>query len=303
MDSGGEKPMALSATQWVHFNDSMAGRVDRLGEWVGLFDGNYQPVCELPPLVSMTAGSDPGQLSEAQFVFPALTPTGEAHQVVDALFGVGFAGEEITPLAAPVAKAFFIVVQRPGGREARRTYKVVFPTMSFVENMPSLVTVEAISANVMLDWWPAPSVPVTWGHVPIQEWDQDAGGVYPDGETYRYAPVEFAQVARGYTVKGPAREVIGQLVAESLDAGYRVHPEWGGSAGAHLVVEDATGGPEVLIQRTDASVWATISEPATAAGVVVDTNLWWPGDDPVQVRFGDQSWTMAGRPVLIAGLG
>lgn len=294
--------MALSMAEWAAFNAAVSRRVAQDGEWVGLFDGNYQPICELPPQVSMTAGGEPGQLSEAQFVFPALTPAGEAHQAVDALFGPGFVGERITPLAAPASKSFFIVVQRPGGRDARRTYRVVFPLMSFVENRPVTVTVEAIAANVMLDWWPCPSVPVTWGHVPVQEWDQDAGGPYPGGETYWYAPIEMARVARGYTLKGPARQIIGQLVAESLAAGYRVHPEWGGAAGAHLVVEDAVGGPDVLIQRTDVSVWATISEAATLAGVVVETNLWWPGDDPVPVRFGDESWTLTGRPILVTGL-
>lgn len=294
--------MALSVSQWQDFNASVIRRVEEAGEWVGLFDGNYQPICQLPPLVSMTASKDPGQLSEASFAFPALTPSGEPHQVVDALFGQGFVGEEITPLDAPVNRNFFIVVQRPGGRAARRTYKVVFPTMSFVENLPTMVTVEAIAANVMLDFWPAPSVPVTWGNVPIQEWGQDAGGTYPGGEAYRYAPIELAQTALGYTLTGPIRTIATQLVAESLAAGYRAKPEWGGRQNAHLVVQNATGGEHMLIQRQDISIWETLSEPATLAGVVVDTNLWWPGDPPVEVRFGSTVWTFSGRPVLITEL-
>lgn len=302
MVGGGEESVALSVSQWQDFNASVLRRVEEAGEWVGLFDGNYQPLCELPPLVSMSAPKDPGQLSEATFQFPALTPSGEAHQAVDALFGPGFAGDEITPLAAPVRKHFFIVVQRPGGRASRRTYKVVFPTMSFVENLPAVVTVETVSANIMLDFWPAPSVPVTWGNVAIREWGQDAGGTYPDGEVYRYAPIEMAQTALGYTLTGPVRTAATQLIAESLHAGYRLHPEWGGRTNAHLVVQNASGGEHMLIQRQDVSIWETISEPVTLAGVVVDTSLWWPGDEPVQVRFGSTVWTFSGRPVLITEL-
>lgn len=297
---------ALTVQEWQDWRDHIDSVVESTGEWVGLVNGEFEPVCDLPPVVSLEGSRSLNEPSELTVAFPALTPQKTACLALDHLVDEGFgAQDETSRLQFTANKAWFIVVQRAGGERNRHIYKVVFPNVGFEGFEPTDVRVEAVDALVLLQFWPCPSVPAIWGNVPIQDWHEDAGGKYD--RAYRYAPVEMATVARGYTLNGPADTSIMRIVQESLDAGNRVHPEW---VVPHMVVDRTRSlefSPRVLIQRTDATIWDTIADAANSTNVGVRVDVWWPGDADFPVDFehlnarreGAWSQVFPSTPVLV----
>lgn len=295
--------MALTQEQWANWRKHIDHTVAVMGQWVGLLNGDYEPVADLPPLIDLQSPRTRLASAEQTATMPAATPQGLPHAVIDYLVDEGFGKlDEASRLVPNMKRSWFVAVQRPGGEKGRFVYRVTFPNLGVEGADISTLRVESVDLNEMLESWPCPSVPAIWGHEPIRAWEQDAGGVYD--KPYRYAPIEMATVARGYTAHGPAEATIQTLIQESLDAGNRVK-QW---HRPHMVVDRTASGrpsPVAAIRRDDRTVWDTIAEPARLAGVNVWVQMWWPGDAPFPVRYEsagsiiETSWNSPTQPIAV----
>lgn len=297
--------MAYTAEEWQRWQSHIDQKIAETGEWIGLVNKRLEPVCDFPPGTKLDythRKSSPGELT---LTVPALAPNGKPHLVTDHLVDEGFGvQDETSRLVATSRESRFVVVQRAGGERARQCYQVVFPELSFSDYETRELTVNAVHVLNMLNEWPCPSVRAQWGHTPMRRWREDAGGKYP--KAYTYAPIEMATVASGYVAHGPAESTIRDLIRLSLDAGYKVHPEW---QGRHMIVNRAGSGessPVVSIRLEDQMLWEAVENPAKITNVQVNVRLWWPGDAPVAATWWDpqQKATLStnawsGKPVLV----
>lgn len=246
------------------------------GRWVGLCDGEGWPVVELPPVVSLTAPES--RLVSASVEVTVHVQRGSAVEELLVAEGLGTVDAE-GRLVPATDETLFLVVVVPG---EKLVYTVTHAVGVGVAG-PDMLTIHGVDLVEGLSMWPCPSIPLNWSQAEFQEWTTDASG-----EVYKtprmLAQLQFGQAADGYTVKGRARDTIRTLVQDSLDS---VNAAMGWGSDPHMVVDfggGADSSDEVLIRTNDDSVFDTISAPALNAGVNVQVDLWWPGDEPVRVR-------------------
>lgn len=263
-------------------------------KWVGVLDGFGEPVMDMPPALEPYQAEHVRMSPDASFQMAVSTQLdrGETSHIVDELVDNGLGVFSETGVIAPsTSRTFMVCVQVPG---KRRAWLLPDRAVTLGALAPESLSMEGISMLSLLERWPCPSAPDTWK--PNHElWGEDAGGRYK--RPRRYAPIEMAARADGYTKRGPAEKVIKELIQESLDA---VNRAKGWTKRPHLVVDAAPSGRPsdiVNIRVEDASVWETVSGPAMLAGVDIDVDMWWPGDDPVTVFSGkktvERSWPHA----------
>ena len=264
--------------KWGSWQAHIREKIRTEGQWVGLADENWEPICDLPAVIEMNGGGTRLSAAELTVKLPAVSG-GVAHLVVDELVAgdLGVFSED-GRLVPNMRAARNIILDRGNG--FRQAYFITHTLAEGGADAPSVITVFGQDLLGLLAATPCPSVPRKWGNEPMRSWEQDAGGKY--SKPRFYGAVEMADELDGYTMHGPAVQVIKTLVQDSIDAICRQM----GWAQPHMVVDWAVGGqsPEVLIQVNDQMLWEAIAEPARLAGVTVTAHLWWPGDDPIQVR-------------------
>lgn len=264
----------MDITDWRKHIDAV---VSDEGQWVGLLDENGWPILDFPAVVTVNA-------PEARFTAGSVevvvsVANGAGSRLMDELVadGLGVMDEEkrLIPAAGPTR---LVCVVRPG----ERLVYTVTHTVAEGRAAPSQITVHGVDSIDDLAWWPCPSIPIQWTQQKFTEWTTDASGV----EYVKPRPlarVEFGTAADGYTVKGPARTTVRNVVQDSLDA-VNALMKWQQPG----MVVDYSGGadttPELLIRTDDSPLWDTIAEPAKQAGLSIEIDLWWPGDPPVTVR-------------------
>lgn len=264
-----------------HINDVVSSR----GQWVGLADGDGVPIIEFPPHESLSAPEARLAPSELQLRVGVRGGAAPVHAVVDELVAdnLGATDSEGRLVIVPDVPRL-VVVEREGGRQGFFITHVVAEGES---EAPSILTVNGVD---MLDYlWahPCPSTPVTWK----DNWQtitEDAAQEW--AKPRELTAMEMATRADGYTVRGPADQVLRDLIQDSFDA---VNTQNGWADDPHLIV-DVSGGvsaPEVLIRTSDESIGDTIAQPALQAGVSVSVYLWWPGDAPIETRTGLKTFT------------
>lgn len=263
---------------WTDWRKTIDQTVADRGQWVGLCDGWGKPIMEMPPIISMSAANP--RLAAGALELVVNTSGGRhvpVHPVVDAMVADGlgvFDAEGRLIVKDDIVD--MVVIERPG---SRRGYVTSFPTARNGATAPTELLIQGTSLLDRLAVWPCPSVPQSW----TPEWQTLTGDVVEYTTPRTLGMVDMAVVADGYTMDGPAEATIRTLVQDSLDA---VNHACGWTT-PHLVVDMAPTGnpsPRTVIRVQDAMVWETIAEPAQLAGVNVDVDLWWPGDDPVLTR-------------------
>lgn len=251
-----------------HIDHTVATR----GQWVGLCDSEGWPVAELAAVVSISSPEAYLAVSSCE-----VTVLVDAESVAARLLiGDGLRQDDEGRIIPSTDEALLLVVCRQGARDAFPITHCTAP----VAGELSRLTIHGTSLIDMLDWWPCPSVPLSWTEASFEAYSTDASGVEYN-EPRRLAPVEFATKADGYTVRGPAGRTIRKLIYDSI---FAVNDVCGWAGDPHMVVAAPTGedsGEEVVIRVTDDTVWETINEPARNAGVAITARLWWPGDGPV----------------------
>lgn len=249
------------------------------GEWIGLANADGVPLCDFPAAESVSAPRTRLAVSDHEVVVPARGRIAPTNAVSERLLAPNIGKFDESGYLAPATGGnYLVVIARPGMRLA---FDVVFTTGEGPADAPERLTVGGVSLTDLLDAHPCPSIPHTWEGGKFTEWREDAGGAY--AKPRRLAPVELATRADGYTVTGPAVNVIRDLCQDSFDAVNKLK----GWADPHLVVDygvASASGERITIQVQDDPLWSTILAPAESAGVNVWVELWWPGDPPIKVR-------------------
>lgn len=292
---------------WEDLHAHIEQAVRDRGKLVLLCDADGVPVCELP-VVDKSAKETLVAAASGELTIPVRGRMGQMHEAVRHLLvdNVG----EIRPdgtLAPVTDETWIIVVCTEGERSAFIASHPRAPLHPI--NPPDVLHIPVAYLSSLLEFWPAPSVPQVWTptyvandgkeYPAFEEWTEDAGGAYETPRTY--APVQFATVADGHTMDGPAEYVIRTLIQDSLDAVNNLK-EWADDP--HMVVDFADPRPSerVVFRVEDRSVMDTIAQTATQAGVHLSVVLWWPGDEPVTVRTRDREGTTTAtwdRPMAV----
>ena len=257
--------------------ESIDRAVSETGRWIGLCDGDGWPIVQLPPAESLSA--DERRLTadaELEMVVPARGRLAPTNAAVDYLIAENLGVFDDEGYLVPATEGNFHIVYCLPGR--RLSFEVLKARAAGPADSPTTLTIEGVSSTSLLQAHPAPSVPWTWHDSFWENWDQDAGAHY---ETMRrYAAVEMATRLDGYTLEGPAVDVIRRLCHQSFQAVNALK----GWDDPHLVVDfsvESAPGRRVVIPVADEYLWDTFAATAEAAGVNVWTELWWPGDPPI----------------------
>lgn len=261
------------------YQSHVAAMIADTGQWVGLLDENWQPLCDAPPLVEFKAGGQRLDTAECEAVFHAGGK--RLHPLISELVAedLGVFSERGNLIPANT-KARSLCIQR-GDYSTRQAYFITHATCSGGVERPELIRVHGQDLLGLLAATPCPSVPIAWDTTPLRSWREDAGGEYQRELTY--GQVKMADALDGYTMAGEAISTLETLIQDSVDALCRKL----GWSSPHIVVDvDQSERPDdqILIKVQDQSVWEALVEPARVSGVTLSCFLWWPGDPPIMAR-------------------
>lgn len=238
---------------------------------------------EAPPLIDLAAPRMRNAPAEVRATFSGKSRRGHVHPMVDELIaeGIGIVDDQGQLVVIP-DETRFLAFERTG--KTRRVFRVTHCVARDLDPSPAELVVYGVDMTKLLALVPSMSAPMTW----TGEWTTfTRDWVGPEGEEILFdqprdlAGMQMVTVADGATVEGPAEETIRRLVAESLEAMFRVV---GVEEDPPIVVDPTETGvpsPRVLIRPTDGPLLEEIMPTAMAAGVVIGAWMWWPGDDPV----------------------
>lgn len=263
---------------WDQHKKHRAQVIADYGQWIGLLDADGVPIMDVPPVVELKAPQARNAPTSFECTINVATGYGVVHPIVDELVAdnLGIVGGD-GQLVPAAQKTRMIVVERPG---ERRAFKITHVVAKGEAAAPQTLTIHGVSMLTLLDMVPCPSFPGAWKADQWRDFERDEGAEF--GTVRSLAPVEFAAIADGFTVGGPAETTIRKLIMDSLAAAYRVA---GVKNNPPIVVDTRASNrpsPEVLIRPTDKSIWQEIQAVALAAGVSVTVDLWWPGDEQPQ---------------------
>lgn len=274
--------MGLSESEWWTYKAHMYAVARREGACYVLLDNNGEPVGEFTP-ISVDSTQTNLDFGETTFTVGLGDGGGFWNPVVEAYFPLwrlgGYDGD--SPLDPGVGVEFLLMIQGPGGERDRQVFTVEYVTLDGDEQGPETLTLHAMDILAALQFCPCPSVPATWKE-PYRTWNNDAGKPYRVGR--ELSPMQMATMATNHTLRGPAVPIISRVIQESLDARDRVR---GWLDDPSEVVELPLRkfqlmGPEVLVRRTDDSVWDTIAPVCRNTGVTVTARMWLPGDKDIR---------------------
>lgn len=250
------------------------------GQWVGLLDADGNPLMDLPPVVSMVAPearNDPGSL---ELTVLCRSTRGIIHPVVTELvaeqLGVLSPEGKLVPVAD---RTRFVAIEREG--VPRRVFWATHTVARGDAEAPATLTIHGVGLTKLLSRFPAMSAPTTWRSL-FKRFERDWVGQENTKVTFsrprELAGMKMVTVADGATLDGPAEATIRRLIAESLDAAFRV-----AGITKDLPIQVATTptgrpSPRILLRPTDGPLLEEIAQPAAAAGVIITARMWWPGD-------------------------
>lgn len=277
--------MALTSTQWETWRRHIDHIVETRGEWIGLCNGDGEPIMMLPHPLELSAEEYILESGDLELAIDVASPsTGLPLPIVDRLVADGIGRLDAQGrFVAAIEEDFMVVVQRPGGIDGRMAFMVTHVVAEGDWKQPQKITIHGHDLKKNLELWPAPSALDSWKN-PFTVWAEDAAGKYATPRTY--APIEMATVADGYTLEGDALEVVRRIIVDSLRT---VDGLMGWSSDPMMVVRAAVPGEvtrRLVVRVADESVWETIANDARIAGVQIDVALWWPGDDEPALAYG-----------------
>lgn len=296
--------MALTAQQWAEKRKNIDAVVAEDGVWVGILNGEGEPIAEIQPS-DLDVGVNHLNIREGTARVPLMPREDGTHPLADLLFDEGIGQQdESTAFVPRLDRGLMLCVQGPGGIDGRMVYTVSVPKLLGTAEGITEVELNCIELLGLLNFWPCPSVPGTWGDQPYKVWKTDAGRPFRVNRVL--APTQHATIAYGHTSKGPAVTTIARVIQDSFDAVNRLNASRGWANDPHLVVEVPNvrdTSPEVLIQRADKPLWETIAPTARLAGVSITGHMWWPGDAPVNTMRGARTWSKAMGVVRVGTMG
>ena len=293
----------FTSEEWVGWRDHIDRVVDTDGEWVGILNGEGEPLWELEAY-AYDVSSRNLDVTDGTLTVPVVTKDGDYHPLVTAFFGDGFGTNSASILQPGENLGYMLCVQHPGGVEGRMVSTISYPTLEpGPDGEPATLTFQTMELLGELNFRLAASIPETWGAQPFKRWERDQGKVYKVARdlspleiattswVLTTAPKQTDTVNVKHNLSGPAVERISDVIQKSLDAADKLD----GTTGDPAFVVSPGGGtsPRVRIARRDEPVWGTVAETARLAGVSLSARLWWPGDEPVVTTTGVEKWDKA----------
>lgn len=279
---------------WQRFNAHRKEVVRTTGQWVGLLDQDGDYICDLPPVVSMSAPAVRGDSGSLELTIPVPPGGASSDRVVAELAGV-FAFGTFTDSQGHTqisdAATRFIAIERAG---LRLVYRVEFVQLVGGGDQPTMMTIHGTGLMKILARFPSVSNPESWpdftrGWPMAQKQFPAVDGVpVPFKKPRLIYPVKFDNNPAESLVMGAAVDVIADHLSRSFRTvfyaiGYRQSTD-------PFVVEKIpsdTPSPELVLKVTDKYLWDDVIPAANETGVIIRAHMRFPGDKD-DVRYGER---------------
>ena len=277
--------MAMTIGQWWQHARHRAMVAEDFGQWIGLLDENCEPLFDCPPPIEFSAPATRGAPVSGRFLHKVADGvSGAVHPLADELIA-DFGAAQNGQLIEADGPTRYIMVERPG---CRRVYRITHTVARGTFHTPTLVEINGTDLLSILNRHVAWSNPQALRTGSFQTFTRDWVGDPTKLELYKtprdlmHYPMVTA--VDGVTMEGPAETVIRNVIATSLEIGFKL---WG--KGQRIVVSTASSGlpsPHLAYTADDQPLWDSIGALALQAGITVTCDLWFPSDpQPIGVKL------------------
>lgn len=269
-------------TDWKLLAKHKEEVVKSTGQWAAIFDENFDWLTDVD-IDDLDFKNQ--RNASTSFTAKAIVKSvdgGLPHPVVGHLVGEGLGSVDSDGALVPVTDgARFLVVERAGS--TRVAGRIGFTKASGDGDTPSVLEISGMSLVGELSLIPSPASPKSWREATWRTFERTWG----DGEDAGLVlvkPRQLAGVIVGkndiYTAKtGTAEVVTRAMIEEAIDATYTTC----GLSEAEYPLRVSTRStgkksPEIMAKPTDSSLLATIADFASAAGITIVPQVWFPGE-------------------------
>lgn len=269
---------------WQKFNAHRKEVVDTTGQWVGLLDGSGEFICDLPPVVSMSAPSVRGDSGSLELTIPVPPGGAFSDRVVAELAGVfafGTSTDSQGRTQLSDAATRFIAIERAG---LRLVYRVEFVQL-VGGDQPTMMTIHGTGLMKILARFPSVSNHESWPDstrgwpMAKEEFPAVDGVPVPFKKPRLIYPVKFDNNPAESLVMGAAVDVIADHLSRSFITVFRAI---GFRSGVEpFVVERIPSdipSPELVLKVTDKYLWDDVMPAANETGVIIRAHMRFPGD-------------------------
>ena len=272
------------STDWDSHKKHRAQVVADFGQWIGLLDENGQPICDLPQPLTMTAPRGRGSVGSFQATFDLGDETGGlSHPAVRALIDDTMGVTDGTGHVTPTSHTRIIVIERATGR--RQAYEVAQRKSKTMAGTHHVMEINGADMVGKLSRIPIMSMPASWtaltgnyAWADITNAWADADITIPMNGDYEAKRITLAKRATGGFTQGgtePGEQTLWRVLDESIRAAFTLA---GTRAGIVAVKPETSLVDPMLIKPSDGDVWTELSARATAAGITISSDWWFPGD-------------------------
>lgn len=270
-------------TDWAKLKAHREEVIRSTGQWAAVFDENFDWLTDVDiDTLDFKTQRNAATSFKATAVVKSVDG-GLPHPVVGHLIGEGLGEVDSEGALVPVtAGARFLVVERGGG--TRVAGRIGFTKASGDGDTPSVIEIAGMSLLGELTLIPSPTAPKSWREATWRTFDRvwgdgaDAGIVLT--KPRQLAGVTLGKHADLYTAKSNTAEVVVRaLIDEAIESAYTLaglpKEQYPLRVSARTTGKDS---PKILAKPTDASLLATVADVASAAGVTITGEVWFPGE-------------------------
>lgn len=248
------------------------------GRWIGLLDGNGQPICTLPSKpVELQAPQQRMGIGSLKMTISVGSKWGTKHPALRALIDDTLGQDSASGAIVPTKKTRFVCIETAGKR--RVVWRV---GQRGTTQLGDTLTIHAVDTLSYLQQLPCISQPAKWKQK--DAWftaDTDWLAVVDASHKFRkprqIREIDFStSLLADNVLAGPADEVIHKVLSESLEAFFV-----GVERKQKLFCAQPQGdsdAPYITLKPSDGWLWQEISPRASAAGVTLRAGMWLPGD-------------------------
>lgn len=280
---------------WDSWHKHVEHVIDTHGRWVGIGNGDGEPLFDLPELIDLGAPDQWMSAEDVSVTIPAVDDEGIPHRATQLLLIDGLHGFDESGQLPPAEVEYTLIMAMRGadGGIVRRGGLITHDSGMDPDSVgaPTQLVINALNFMDVWNTIPAVSWPNAWWNAsPYSKTSDESGLQY--SKPWDMAQVELATRTTFTYKHGQAGFVIRRLAQESIDAAMMAQRDPDGTRWVddpfHIVeVPEVDTTPEISLEARDANLWDTVQAQAQNAGTILGAHLWWPGDPPVR------SWQVA----------
>lgn len=281
-------------TDFVSWQKHVNYVIETQGRWIGLCDGDGNPICDLPLPTAYSHPDQWGETSDVEIGFSGVRDDGSIQRHAELLIMDAIKEFDPSGQLPPAEDAFFVVLATAGQHGVERKSMRIIHTNGSDPDTTGKPTDTTVFGLDLKDIWkmiPAQSWPAAWWRAtPYERTSDESGLIYP--EPWDMAKIQMANRTLFTFKHGQAGFVIRRLAQEALDAAMMTQRDPDGTRWVddpyHVVeVPEEDNSPIISLEARDGTLWDTCIGQAQNAGLILGARLWWPGDPPVR------SWQLA----------